>query len=41
MTKYCTRNLNAGYSLNFQYSRDDENVFSKNIFGHIRHIYLH
>ena len=35
------RNKNAEYRLNFKYSRDDTNVFSKNIFGCIQHGYLH
>ena len=35
MMKYCAINLNAGYRLNFKYSRDDTNVFSKNFFGYI------
>ena len=41
MTKYCVTNLNTGYRLSCKYSRDDKNVFSKNIFGYIQPMYLY
>ena len=36
MTKYCAKNLNARYRLNFKYSRDNTYVFSKNMFDFLQ-----